>query len=258
MKRGTVGTLLFLWAVPAAAATDAEICRAAKLRLAGKYDFCRLKAEAKAVRTGNPANHAACDGKLALSWESAETRGACPTNGDQAAIHDQLAEHCDSLALRLGGAGFADNGDGTVTDTATGLMWEKKDDLGGIHDVDNLYSWSATGSVPDGTAFTAFLGTLNGNLSYDGSTVSGCFANHCDWRLPSIAELETILLEPFPCRTSPCADPALGPTQPGSYWSGTTNGSGPNGGWYVYFVDGTRVLGPKLNALFVRAVRGGQ
>jgi hypothetical protein len=29
---------------------------------------------------------------------------------------------------------YTDNGDGTVTDNNTGLMWEKKDDSGGIHD----------------------------------------------------------------------------------------------------------------------------
>jgi len=27
-----------------------------------------------------------------------------------------------------------DNGDGRLTDLQTGLMWEKKDDLGGVHD----------------------------------------------------------------------------------------------------------------------------
>jgi len=33
-----------------------------------------------------------------------------------------------------------DNGDGTITDPATGLMWEKKDDGEGIHDVGNTYT----------------------------------------------------------------------------------------------------------------------
>jgi hypothetical protein len=35
---------------------------------------------------------------------------------------------------------YQDNGDGTVTDKNTGLVWEKKSDDGGIHDMDNLYS----------------------------------------------------------------------------------------------------------------------
>jgi len=37
---------------------------------------------------------------------------------------------------------FVDNGDGTVTDNMTGLMWEKKDNSSGIHDMDNIYTWS--------------------------------------------------------------------------------------------------------------------
>jgi hypothetical protein len=34
-------------------------------------------------------------------------------------------------ALTPGGSGFTDNGDGTVTDNATGLMWEQKTDTVG-------------------------------------------------------------------------------------------------------------------------------
>src|SRR5262249_50972170 len=32
---------------------------------------------------------------------------------------------------------YVDNGDGTITDTRTGLMWEKQSDDGSIHDKDN-------------------------------------------------------------------------------------------------------------------------
>lgn len=244
-------------ATTALAVDPAGKCEAIKLKAAGKHGYCRLVVEADAVQRGTDIDYTACDKKFARRWENAEFRGACPTNGDASSVRDEIADNSDRLALRLSGVSLADNGDGTVTDPATRLVWEKKDDLGGIHDKDNLYSWSATGTAPDGTAFTTFLGTLNGGASSDGTTVSGCFANHCDWRLPTIAELQTILLEPFPCPTSPCAVPALGPTEPGSYWSGTTNSDGPTGGWYVFFVDGTLVLGPKTNTLFVRAVRSG-
>ena len=51
---------------------------------------------------------------------------------------------------------FTDNGDGTITDNTTGLMWEKKDDFGGLHDQDNTYTWTSvrcTG-LADGTLFT--------------------------------------------------------------------------------------------------------
>ncbi len=48
--------------------------------------------------------------------------------------------------LRPGAAmSFTDNGDGTITDNVTGLMWEKKDDSNGIHGKDNTYT--CVGSV---------------------------------------------------------------------------------------------------------------
>jgi hypothetical protein len=52
--------------------------------------------------------------------------------------------------VRAGAAlSYTDNDDGTVTDHNTGLMWEKKDDSGGIHDKDNSCTlffgyWSST------------------------------------------------------------------------------------------------------------------
>src|SRR5215475_7571875 len=65
----------------------------------------------------------------------------------------------------LGGR-FVDNGDGTVTDQATGLVWEKKDNLDGNanfadpHDADNTYTWSSGAHAHDGTVFLDLLGAL--------------------------------------------------------------------------------------------------
>ena len=46
---------------------------------------------------------------------------------------------------------FTDNLDGTVTDNATGLMWEKHGDESDIHDAENTYTWiDAVGvKIPD-------------------------------------------------------------------------------------------------------------
>src|SRR5262245_36534894 len=60
---------------------------------------------------------------------------------------------------------FVDNGNGTVTDRQTGLMWEKKTD----GNVNATYTWSSTGTAPDGTLFTSFLATMNCEVSADGS-----------------------------------------------------------------------------------------
>lgn len=165
---------------------------------------------------------------------------------------------------------WVDNGDGTVTDYVTGLMWEQKDDNGGIHDKDDVYTWSSGSPYdPDGTAFTVFLDTLNGGAtgvgdcdSGDRLTQNGGFAGHCDWRLPTIAELRTILLGPAPCTTSSCIDEdVFGPTAsvPSLYWSATSSSSSAAFAWVVIFPNGVGnfPLEKAAELLHVRAVRGG-
>ena len=156
---------------------------------------------------------------------------------------------------------FVDNGDGTVTDRQTRLQWEKKTGIVGdpnnpndSHNVNNTYTW---GSFPDahkdGTAYTDFLSTLNLCL---GETPGGGFAGHCDWRVPTVAELQTILAGP-PCGTSPCIDPVFGATRPSTYWSSNV-GFSPSAFAFAVSFDNGSVLtqGPDL-PLFVRGVRGG-
>ena len=179
------------------------------------------------------------------------------------------------------GPRFVDNGDGTVTDNQTGLQWEKKENPGGPydpatagpHDVRNHYHWCAGQAVvgyvcdngtgaPDGSAFTDFLWKLNGGTSSDGSATSGCFANHCDWRLPTIEELQTILLAtyPNPCGANPCTDPIFGPVGPSTprfYWSATALTGNPLNAWGVLFANGAVGEGEKNGVAYVRAVRGG-
>ncbi|MCK0192871.1 DUF1566 domain-containing protein [Arenibacter sp. F20364] len=59
---------------------------------------------------------------------------------------------------------FKDNGDGTITDTSTGLMWSKKDSQEGL-------DWKNA-------------------LVYSENTV---LAGHSDWRLPNVKELQGIV-----------------------------------------------------------------
>src|ERR1700761_2725007 len=115
---------------------------------------------------------------------------------------------------------YRDNGDGTVSDQDTGLMWEKKtgtvgddtlpfcrtaNDCPDVHNVGNRYQWNNQrvrgGEAPDGSVFINFIARLNGDVSLDGKTITGCFANHCDWRLPNIDELETIVDHNVPINT---------------------------------------------------------
>ena len=78
---------------------------------------------------------------------------------------------------------FADNGNGTVTDRQTGLVWEKKSDNGDIHDKDEQFSLSTEGLWgPTGTAYTQLLATLNAQA----------FGGYTDWRVPTILDLVTL------------------------------------------------------------------
>lgn len=154
---------------------------------------------------------------------------------------------------------YVGNGDGTLTDNQTRLQWKKKTGTpgeaivcpggapcGNPHDVNNIYTWSDTGSAPDGKVFTDFVVALN---------TSG-LAGHDDWRLPTITELQTILLEPFPCGASPCiGDLTFGPTQPAAYWSSTAHASIGDVAWLVYFNNGDVYVYEKEFPLFARAVR---
>jgi Protein of unknown function (DUF1566) len=161
---------------------------------------------------------------------------------------------------------------GTVYDNTTHLLWEQKTGtVGGPrnfedpHDVNNYYSWTANsmgGGVPNGTAFTEFLGTLNDATSLNGVKSTGCFANHCDWRLPEIEELRGIFdTKPSGCVAGtgiPCIgiDPIFGPTEGHEYWSATTGGADyPQIAWYLFFDGGAVTYDAKFNSHYVRAVR---
>ncbi len=155
---------------------------------------------------------------------------------------------------------YTDNGDGTITDNTTGLMWEKKDQSGGIHDYSNTYTWGMTSS-PDtmnGTMVTTFLATLN---------AGGGFAGHTDWRIPNVNELQSLANYQ---NVSPAVDTAFNTscaasctvltcscTQSDAYWSSTTYQSFPGSAWFVYFYGGYVLGNFKDDFYYVRAVRGG-
>src|SRR5262249_48588274 len=131
-------------------------------------------------------------------------------------------------------ARFVDNGDGTVSDTKTGLMWEQKvTGTGCTHCVDDTYSWS------DG--MSAFLSLINNSFTDDPHVLASGFAGYSDWRLPNILELQTILdttVSDCGGGTTPCIDPILGPTAPGPYWSTTILARNTAGAWYISFGTG--------------------
>ena len=144
---------------------------------------------------------------------------------------------------------FTDNGNGTVTDNATGLMWEKLSDDGGIHDKDTAHTWP--------NALAAKVATLN----------SAVFAGYADWRLPNRFELETLLnLEVVNPSTysdfnagcvGGCTVLTCSCTSSDGYWSSTSYKDSPSSAWGVSFLTGDPFSFYKTASYPVRAVRGG-
>jgi len=173
------------------------------------------------------------------------------------------AEDNSALAVCPPGAPtrFVDNLDGTICDHETGLMWEKKEDAGDLtpdldnpHDVENIYTWSTTGTAPDGAVFTDFLARLNGEVAGQSSPTEQ-LGGYSDWRLPTLAELQTIL----DCSHGRgCIDPIFGPTALEHYWSSTSYADDPSAVWSVFFNIGTIIDRHKSSSNYVRAVRGGR
>jgi hypothetical protein len=128
---------------------------------------------------------------------------------------------------------FVDNGDSTVTDRCTGLMWQKNTaDVNGDGQSTDQVSWC------DALAYCESLS----------------FAGHGDWRLPNIRELESIVdygRDPL------TIDPAFGAFE-SPYWSSTSFASGrvSASAWSVTFYEGYVIGGRKLlDNYYVRAVR---
>jgi len=238
-----------LWTLPALARpTDAQKCEAAKLRAAGKSALCQAKVMAK-LALGRDSDLAKCDASFAAAFEKAEAKGGCGTSDDASTV----ASRIDSTLVVVGGVldpggRLQDNGDGTVTDFQTGLQWEKKvAGSGCLHCVEDQYYWSgASAGDPDGDVFTEFLAALNHNFVFvigatEGATqgiieppiiLAGCFANHCDWRLPTTPELQTIAAPSAPGGCNPCnqicVDPIFGAraiSGNGLYWTSTVAGT---------------------------------
>jgi len=224
----------------------------------------------------------ACDSATgACSAATPEPDGTACDDGNASTLTDVCSSGSCGGCVVNGAAlpRFVDNGDGTVTDRITCLMWEKKTGAVGAgvtcaispttcpdpHGVNNRYQWSITGTDPDGGAFTDFLAKLN----------TAGFAGHNDWRLPSedgcnsgylgdgncptgTRELESIRAALFPnCTSSPCIDSVFGPTASDRYFSSTTLTVNPGNAWHVTFANGFVASSGKAANIYVRAVRGG-
>jgi hypothetical protein len=144
---------------------------------------------------------------------------------------------------------YTDNGDGTVTDNVTGLMWEKLSRDGSIHDVNNIYTW------------------VQGLDTKMDALDAASFAGHTDWRLPNIREVQSLYTygggsevqvagvfrsnctmgcTPLECSCTGAAK---------AYWSSTTDPADPASAFAVAYSGGVSGTVEKADQISVRAVR---
>lgn len=159
----------------------------------------------------------------------------CPPGGDPMA----QAYSGDPLT-------YTDNGNGTVTDNITGLMWQK-------YENPSYYNWYQASGKYHAT-YNSSSQNVCGSLIID---------SYSDWRLPTKKELMTIVDH---------AIPSPGPTINADYfpdayaffyWSSTTTARYRDNAWAVDFLAGDAVSGGKgsyngYDGLNVRCVRGNQ
>lgn len=223
---------------------DERKCAGGKLSAAAKAVSCRLKAEAgfqKKPYKGERYAKGVSKCSVEARFVRFENRFACGTGTIDADSVDMTVRDCVQQTLDLFTPLLVDNGDGTITDTRTGLMWEQKvmlDDVvdyGNPHDADNGYrpygacSISGRACQPDTPTQNACLTGLETKRDFDRCFICGAgegtclvdsirpifwewlndlnasqFAGYNDWRIPTQEELGSLLSMQ---RDTPIIDP---------------------------------------------------
>jgi hypothetical protein len=147
-----------------------------------------------------------------------------PDTGQTQSYTDTFGEDSD---YTINSPSYTDNGDGTVTDNVTTLMWQQEDD-------DTTRTWDEACSYCDDLTL----------------------AGYSDWRFPSKKELMSIVdygtYNPSIDTTYFSGTDAL------FYWSSTTTPGPPSYAWAVEFYWGLVDNRYKSSSYYVRCVRGGQ
>ena len=141
--------------------------------------------------------------------------------------------------------GFADNKDGTVTDTRNGLLWKR---------------------CAEGFDFSNGVCTGEGTEANWESATSMAqqsrFLDQSDWRLPTKEEFEAVLGTFDECNNNQAgeyaASKAIAHEEASKFWSASPIGGNSGGAWGVDFGNGFVGGYDRTNPYYVRLVRAGQ
>jgi hypothetical protein len=178
----------------------------------------------------------------------------------QTLCYDELGNVIDCAGTgqdgeyQLGYERFIDNGNGTVTDNFTKLIWLKDANCIAAH----YPAFDQEDVIGDGGV--TWQHALDFVKGVNDGTYPLCGAGHNDWRLPNVGELKSIA-DPFPFLQPPFANVQL-PAGPALYWSSTTHASMTYSAWLVGMDEGSLHIGfksqPNIRTAYVWAVRGTQ
>jgi hypothetical protein len=167
----------------------------------------------------NPGHGQVTITRYAIVVDKIESNYYLPDTGQTESYTDTFGEDSDYLIYP---PAYQDNGDGTVTDLNTGLMWQQ----------------AASGSQMDWDSAGSYCSGLS-------------LAGYSDWRLPAADELQSIVDYG---RSNPAIDTTAFPgAQSSNYWSSTTHDY-KSEAWNVDFNGGQAGY---HNGGYVRCVRGG-
>ena len=134
---------------------------------------------------------------------------------------------------------FTNNGNGTVTDNLTGLVW-----------MQNANCWERQTWT---NALAKVAGLNAGSQSCTGYTTG----THTNWHLPTKRELMSLIDSGRSYPALPSGHPFSG-VQTNNYWSSTTNANNTSNAWYVDLNNGYVNGYDKTISSYVWPVRGGQ
>ena len=143
---------------------------------------------------------------------------------------------------------FIDNGNGTVTDELTDLVWLQNanctDTVGGIGKSGGTLTWA--------NALTWSNNLANGNCGLTDGSTSG------QWRLPTVNELQSLVNRQQRNPATWLNTQGFANVQSLHYWSATTYAPSTASAWYVSMLYGHVLYGLKATTSYVWPVRAGQ